>query len=295
MEKLIVTVAPSSNFHGKEANPAIPYTPEEIVDSAYESWNEGASVVHIHARDKNGVPTNAPEFYQEIDSLIREKKCDLIIQHSMAPANTPKLLTEGGLADIDEGVRASQTTPPPEMVSMEASPIMLHIGQKPIFIGWNKLWAEKVATDLRERGIKPEFEIADASNLEDIYYLIEKGCLEKPYSMSFVMNMYRMISGGVRYTPDRLMHVVSLLPPDTKFSVLGVGYPATFQATTLSILLGGNVRIGFEDNIYSKKDVLAKSSAELVAMIVRIARDLGREIASPEEARQILNIPSLKL
>jgi 3-keto-5-aminohexanoate cleavage enzyme len=91
------------------------------------------------------------------------------------------------------------------------------------------------------------------------------------------------------------MHFMDLLPPDSRFSVLGVGYPATFEATTLSILLGGNVRVGFEDNIFIEKGKLAKSNAELVAKIVSIARALGREIASPEEAREMLGIPPLKL
>jgi 3-keto-5-aminohexanoate cleavage enzyme len=294
MDKVIVTVSPSSNFQGKDVNPAIPYSPQEVADSVYECWNEGASLVHIHGRDEKGQPTNDPSFHQEADRLIREKKCNIIIQHSMAPANTPNLLTQGGFADIDEGVRTSTTTPPPEMVSLEIGPAMLLVAKKPIFLGWNRLWAEKVAKGLSERGIKPEIEIGNDSQFDDLYYLIEKGVLSKPYYVSFVMNMHRAVSGASRYSPKTLMHFVDLLPPDSRFSVLGVGYPATFQATTLSILLGGNVRVGFEDNIYIEKGKLAKSNAELVAKIASIARGLGREIASPEEAREMLGIPALR-
>lgn len=91
--KLIVTVAPTSNFHGKDANPALPFSPEEVADAVYLCWQEGASIVHIHGRDERGLPTNDPAFFQKADALIREKKCDIIIEHSMAPAN-PALLGE---------------------------------------------------------------------------------------------------------------------------------------------------------------------------------------------------------
>ncbi len=297
MDKVIVCVAPTSNFQGKEANPAIPYTPQEIADEVHRAWNAGASIVHIHGRDDKGVPTNDPRVYQDIDRLIREKKCDIIIQHSMAPANTPELLTQGGLADIDEGTRTSTTTPPPEMVSLEVGPAMPLIPKaKPFLIGWNRLWAVKVARSLLDKGIKPEIEIGSNSLFESLEFLIEKGVLAKPYYVNFVLNMHRHMEGAIKYSPRHLMQMVDLLPADSRFSVLGVGYPTQFEATTQSLLLGGNVRVGFEDNIYIDKDkVLAKSNAELVAKVVGIARSIGRDIASPQEARQMLGITPLKL
>ena len=103
MKKLIVTVAPTSNFQGKDANPSLPYSPEEVAEATYEAWNEGASIVHIHGRDAKGLPTNDPAFFQEADQLIRGRKCDIILQHSMAPAN-PFLLGKD-IADIDDGLR----------------------------------------------------------------------------------------------------------------------------------------------------------------------------------------------
>jgi 3-keto-5-aminohexanoate cleavage enzyme len=295
MTKVIVCVAPTSNFHGKEANPAIPYTPQEVADEVYRAWSEGASIVHLHARDENGIPTNQARYYQELDRLIREKNCDIIIQHSMAPANTPALLSKGGLADIDEGTMASMTTPRPEMVSLEVGPAMPLIpNAKPFLIGWNRLWAENVAKGLTEKGIKPEIEIGSNSLLEALEYMIEKGVLAKPYYVNFTMNFHRRIEGGVKYTPKHLMQMVDLLPPDSMFSVLGVGYPTQFEATTQSLLLGGNIRVGFEDNIYLENNrVLAKSNGELVAKAVGIAKALGREIASPAEARQMLGIAQL--
>jgi 3-keto-5-aminohexanoate cleavage enzyme len=291
MDKLIVTVAPTSNFHGKDANPALPFSPQEAADAVYACWNEGASIVHLHGRDEKGLPTNNPSFFQEADRLIREKKCNIIIQHSMAPAN-PNLLGQD-IANIDDGVRTSTTKPPPEMVSLEIAPVITVWKGKAIPHHWNRLWAENVARGLLEKGIKPEIEIYNNGQMDDLNYLIEKEVIRKPYYISFVMNMHRVGSGFMRYSPKHVMHLVDLLPSESRFTVLGIGCPTEFEATTLSILLGGNVRVGFEDNIYIEQGKLAKSNTELVAKIVRIARDLGREIASPDEARAMLGIPRL--
>ena len=291
MKKMIVTVAPTSNFHGKEANPALPFSPREVADAVYECWEEGASIVHIHGRGENGLPTNDPDFFQETDRLIREKGCDIIIQHSMAPANPVLLGKKEG--DVDDGIRTTTTTPPPEMASLEVAPSNIIADGKVYNMLWDRLWAEKTAKYLMKKGIKPEVEIYNNSDMDDLEYLIDKGVLSKPYYVSFVLGMHRVNNQASRYSPKHLMHLVDLLPHESLFSVLGIG-PVEFHATTLSILLGGNVRVGFEDNIYIEKGKLAKSNAESVAKIVRIARELGREIASPGETREMLGIPPLK-
>ena len=131
--KLIVTVAPTSNFHGKDANPALPFSPREVAEAVYECWNEGASIVHIHGRDERGLPTNNPSFFQEADRLIREKRCDIIIQHSMAPANPVLLGQKEG--DIDDGTRTITTVPPPEMASLEVAPSNIIAGGKGTGLG----------------------------------------------------------------------------------------------------------------------------------------------------------------
>lgn len=290
MEKLIVTVAPTSNFHGKDANPALPFSPQEVADAVLECWNEGASIVHIHGRDEKGLPTNDPAFFQETDNLIRDKNCNIIIQHSMAPANPVLLgLKEG---DVNDGMRTTTTTPPPEMASLEVAPSNIIANGKVYNMLWDRLWAEGAAKYLRKKGIKPEVEIYNNSDMDDLDYLIEQGILDKPYYVSFVLGMHRVNNQASRYSPKHLMHLVDLLPQDSIFSAIGIG-PAEFHATTLSILLGGNVRVGFEDNIYVEKGRLAKSNAEIVGKIVRIARELGREIASPAETRNMLGIPQL--
>jgi len=291
MKKLIVTVAPTSNFHGKEANPALPFSPQEVADAVYECWNEGAGIVHIHGRAENGLPTNDPSFFQEVDKLIREKGCDIIIQHSMAPANPVLLGKKEG--DVNDGMRTTTTTPPPEMASLEVAPSNIIMDGKVYNMLWDRLWAEGAAKYLKEKGIKPEVEIYNNSDMDDLEYLIEKGVLTKPYYVSFVLGMHRVNNQASRYSPRHLMHLVDLLPPGSLFSVLGIG-AIEYDATTLSILMGGNVRVGFEDNIYIEKGKLAKNNAESVAKIVRIAKELGREIASPDEVREMLGIKPLK-
>jgi 3-keto-5-aminohexanoate cleavage enzyme len=291
MNKTIVTVAPTSNFHGKEANPALPFSPREVADAVYEAWNEGASIVHIHGRDDKGLPTNDTEFFQETDRLIREKKCDIILQHSMAPANPVLLGQKEG--DVNDGIQTTMTNPPPEMASLEVAPSNIIANGKVYNMLWDRLWAEKTAKYLMEKSIKPEVEIYNNSDMDDLEYLIEKRVLRKPYYVSFVLGMHRVNNQASRYSPKHMMHLVDLLPPDSLFSVLGIGN-VEFQAATLSLLLGGNARVGFEDNIYIEKGKLAKSNAESVAKIVRIARELGQEIASPAEAREMLRIPPLQ-
>lgn len=289
-DKLIVCVAPTSNFQGKDANPALPYSPQEVAEAVHECWNEGASIVHIHGRDKAGLPTNDSSFFQEVDNLIRERKCDIIIQHSMAPANPMLLGTES--VDVDDGLRTTQVTPPPEMASLEVGPCTIVWRGKAIPFPWNRLWAEKAAQQLRQNGIKPEIEIYNNSHMDDLQYLIDKGALTKPHWIGFVLGMHRVNDGAVRYSPKVLMDYVQSLPPDSLFTTLGIGEDE-FPATTQSILLGGHVRVGFEDNLNIKRGVLAKSNAELVAKIVRIGRELGREPATPGEARAVLGIPQL--
>jgi 3-keto-5-aminohexanoate cleavage enzyme len=291
MKKTIVTVAPTSNFHGKEANPALPFSPREVADAVYEAWNEGASIVHIHGRDDKGLPTNDTEFFQETDRLIREKKCDIILQHSMAPANPVLLGQKEG--DVNDGIQTTMTNPPPEMASLEVAPSNIIANGKVYNMLWDRLWAEKTAKYLMGKSIKPEVEIYNNSDMDDLEYLIEKRVLRKPYYVSFVLGMHRVNNQASRYSPKHMMHLVDLLPPDSLFSVLGIGN-VEFQAATLSLLLGGNARVGFEDNIYIEKGKLAKSNAESVAKIVRIARELGQEIASPAEAREMLRIPPLQ-
>jgi 3-keto-5-aminohexanoate cleavage enzyme len=279
-EKLIITVSPSSNFQGKEANPALPYSPEEIAETAYECWNEGAAIAHIHCRDKDGVPSNDPEVFREVDRLIREKGCDIIIQHSTAPGMKPG-------TTINDGMRSIEANPEMASLSMGVG-VLLRKGETRINAR-SRYWIEDQAKLMMEKGIKPELEVYNMVMMEDVYALVEKGLLKKPYWMSFIMGMHRINQNAIRFRPQALMYQIEQIPPDSMFSMIGIGLDQ-LPATTLSILLGGHCRIGFEDNIYYRKGELAKNNAQLVARTARLARELGCEMVSPEIARQMLNI-----
>ena len=167
------------------------------------------------------------------------------------------------------------------------------LGDQIIETPWNRVWAKGLAKELQELKIKPEVELYNNSDMDDLEYLISKGVLDKPYYMSFVLGMHRVNNQASRYSPKHLMHLVDILPNYSLFSVVAIG-KIQFQAATLSLLLGGNVRVGFEDNIYIEKGRLADSNAQLVSKIVRISRDIGREIYSPKETRELLRIPELR-
>jgi len=285
-EKLILTVATTGAFQGKEANPNLPETPEEIAQTAYECWNEGAGVVHIHARDpKTRRATSDPDVLREIDRRIREKKCDIIIQHSTASDYIPRL-------PEDQRIRSIEMNP--EMASLDISfTRLVTFGDKENV--WVMTFPEILAgaKAMRERGIKPEMEIFNPVVMEDTYRLIEKGLLAKPYWYGFVLGMRRINRGYMAYSPKLLLQLVDALPPDSMFSAMGVGSDE-LPATTLSILLGGHVRVGFEDNVHYNKGQLAGSNAQLVARAARLGRELGCEIVSPADARQMLEIRPLK-
>ena len=282
-EKLIITVSPSSNFQGKEANPALPYSPQEIADTVYECWNEGAAIAHIHCRDKSGVPSNDPEVFREVDRLIREKKCDIIIQHSTAPGMKPG-------TTIDDGIRSIEANPEMASLSMGVG-VLLRKGETRINCR-PRYWIEDQAKTMMERGIKPELEVYNMVMMEDVHALAEKGLLKKPYWMSFIMGMHRINQNAIRFRPQALIYQIEQMPPDSMFCMIGIGLDQ-LPATTLSILLGGHCRVGFEDNIHYRKGELAKNNAQLVARTVRIAKELGSTPATPDEARQMLGIPPL--
>jgi 3-keto-5-aminohexanoate cleavage enzyme len=281
-EKLIITVAPTGAFQGKEANPNLPTQPEEIAQAVYEAWNQGASIVHIHGRERErDKPTSDPQVLKEIDDLIRDKGCDIIIQHSTASDYIPRL-------GSDRRIKAIEMNP--EMASLDITiPRMITFkGEERIYIT-TLPEIEYGAKAMLERSVKPELEIFNPVVMDDAYQLVEKGLLSKPYWFNFVMGMRRINRSYMTASPRLLMQLVDLLPPDSMFCVMGVGSDEV-PMTTQSILLGGHVRVGFEDNVYYTRGELAQSNAQLVAKAALIGRELGCEIASPAEAREMLHI-----
>jgi 3-keto-5-aminohexanoate cleavage enzyme len=285
--KIIITVALTGAFHGKDANPSLPEQPVEIAQAVYESYNAGASIAHLHARDKDGVSTNDPEIYSKINILVREK-CPIITQNSTAPANIPGTVADDGLALLyaDNAVL-------PEMCSLDCSLIGTTWADRFFIYEWTREWLKKAAADMKERNIKPELEIFNPTSIEDIVkYVYPAGVLNDPLSFSFVMGMDRASQGAMEYSSDNLIHLIRKIPQGSYFSVMAIG-KHQLPATAIGMLLGGNVRVGFEDNVYYRRGELAKNNAQLVERIAKMATEFGFEIATPSEAREILGITQL--
>ncbi|TAK36756.1 MAG: 3-keto-5-aminohexanoate cleavage protein [Chloroflexota bacterium] len=281
--KVIITVAPTGGFQGKEANPNIPLQPSEISETAYDCWNAGASIVHIHARDTVGKPTADPIVYSDILNRIRGKGCEIITQ--VTTGGGPGMTTEERLQPI-------YADPKPEMASLDLGPMIVTWAGRE----WPDLFTRSVnewyAKEMLARDIKPEIEAFSNIMMLDVPYLIEKGLVKKPYVINFVMGMHRVAQGAIPFSPKNLLLMMDMLPPDSMFNVMGIG-PDQLTATTMAVLLGGNMRVGFEDNVYYSHGVLAKSNAQLVERAVRIIREMNCEPATPDESRQMLGLAPL--
>ena len=284
-DKLIITVAPCGSFLGKDANPNIPTSPEEIAEEVYRAWNEGASLAHIHARNKEGLATTDPEVFREISRLIREKGCDIVFEFSTSPGRE-----EG--ASIEDGFKVLEANP--ELASFNVGcAVFMHAGQERIR-PWTRSFDERMVQAMLGKVIKPEFELYyGIGSVLEVKYLVEKLPVAKPYWIDFPLGMQRTAQNMTPYTPKNLMHLVDQLPEDSMFMTMGIGADET-PAVVQSILLGGHARVGFEDNIYYTKGVLAKSNAEYVARIARIGQDLGRKIATPAETRELLGLKAVQ-
>lgn len=277
--KVIITVAQTGALVTKKLNPAIPEQPDEIAASAYDCYNEGAAIVHIHARDKDGVTTGSADVFRDIHDRIR-KKCNLILQDST-----------GGGANLTVEQRTECLEAYPEMASLNMGTLVRTFGAAAgtVFVN-TRDDIEGFVKRMNQFGVKPEMECYNLVMIQEAEILIQKGLLQKPYYVDLILSM--AYQGALQYEPRLFSTYVQYLPDDCIFNSLGVGVAQT-PVATLGMLYGGAVRVGLEDNIYYAKGELAKSNAQLVARIVRIARDLGKEPATPDEARQILGLKPL--
>jgi 3-keto-5-aminohexanoate cleavage enzyme len=282
--KVIITCALTGAFQGKEANPNLPIQPAEIIQSAHEAYNAGASIAHIHARDKEGISTNDPKVYSEIGSGIKSK-CDMIIQYSTAPANKAGTVAEDGMKLL-----YTDDVFLPEMCSLDCSLIGTSWNGRFFIYEWSREFLARHAKRMLDLNIKPELEIFNPTSIEDVVkYVYPQGVLKDPLSLSFVMGMDRASQGAMEFSIDNLIHLINKVPKDSLYSALAIGQHQ-LPGTVMTMLMGGNVRVGFEDNVYYKKGQLAKNNAELVERIAKFAVEFGFEVATPAEAKQILGI-----
>jgi len=275
--KVIITVAQTGALVTKKMNPAVTEQPDEIADSAYDCYNEGASIVHIHARNPNGTTSGHADIFRDIHDKIR-RKCNLILQDST-----------GGGSNLSVEQRTQCLEALPEMASLNMGTMVRTIGEGAGTPFMNtRTEIENFVKRMNQFNVKPEMEIYNVAMIYEANLLIEKGLLQKPYCMTLILGMaYQGAQeANLMFLPTYLQYV----PPGAFFTTLGVGR-IQLDLGLLGMILGGNVRVGLEDNIYYKKGELASSNAQLVARIVRVARELGKEPCTPDEARQILGLP----
>lgn len=273
MEKVIITAAVTGSRPTKEMNPAVPYTPQDIAQSAIECYRAGAAIAHIHVRDpQTGEPAFKIELFREVTDRIRDE-CDMLLN-----------LTTSGLhlsgPDLIEK-RLQPVTLRPEICSFDVGSINF---PHAVFMNPPE-WGRAAAQRMREYGVKPEIEVFDVGHIRQAVDLIEEGLIDDPPYFQLCMG----VRWGIEATPENLIFMKSKLPPNARWSLLGVGR-AQLSMIALGILLSGSIRVGLEDNIYSRKGVLATSNAQLVQRAVDLVRLLEHQPATPNEARQMLGI-----
>lgn len=271
MEKLIITAAICGAEVTKEHNPSVPYTVEEIANEAYATYKAGASIIHLHVREDDGTPTQSKERFKLCIDAIKEKCPDAIIQPST-----------GGAVGMTNDERLQPIELLPEMATLDCG--TCNFGGDDVFVNTENT-IKYFGSRMIELNIKPEIEVFDKGMIDMALRLQKKGYIKTPMHFNFVMG----VNGGISATPRDLIFMAGSIPEGSTFTVSGIG-KSQFNMAAMSIIMGGHVRVGYEDNVYLSKGVLANSNGEMVEKVVRIAKELGREIATPEEARIILGL-----
>ena len=272
MNKLIITAAITGSRIPRSKTPYIPITPEEITRSALECWKAGASIVHIHVRNpKTGIGTQDMELFRQVIEPLREKT-DLILCLTTSGIPGRNLPTEERLQVLDFK---------PELASLDAGSI--NLGGS-IFVNTPE-FLKAAAQRMGEKSVKPELEIFDVGMIVTCLRMRNQGLFDDPLHFQFVLGT----PWGSPGTPRSLFHLCEMIPEDATWSVIGVGR-THLPMSMMALCMGGHIRVGMEDNIYYRQDQLVRKNAQFVKRIARIAEEYGREIATPDEAREILSL-----
>ena len=292
MEKLIITVAVTGSLTSRDQNPNIPYTPEEIARATIQSCKAGAAVVHLHVREPStGKPVQDVELFKKTIRLIR-KECDIVINTSTGGG--PGMTFEQRIGIIP--ALAAQNDLKPEIASLNSGSInfgILSRSKRAFVLDAVQLnpWSEllKFADIMTKNGVKPEAEIYEAGMIHNARVLHEIEALKAPLHFQFVLG----VLGGMQATVDNLIFLKNSIPHGSTWSLCAVGLDI-FSLGAVAVASGGNVRVGLEDCVYISKGIMADSNEQIVEKIARISREMGREIATPDEARRILSLQNPK-
>lgn len=301
MDKVIVTAAITGSIHVPSMSPYLPIMPQQIADEAVRVYEAGGAVAHIHVRNpETGQPSSDMELFREVVTKVKSK-CNMVLC----------LSTGGGVGMTTAERVKAVTTFKPELASFNFGSI--NFGLFPIAeavrefkFPWEKAYVESTwdyifpntfktlrefSQTFSENETKPELEIYDAGMINNVAFMIQRGYLKKPVYLQFVLG----ILGSISASPNNLLFLLNSAREtvgDFVWSVCAAGRHQ-LPMCTMSLVMGGNARVGMEDSLYAGKGVLAKSNADQVEKIVRIARELGLEPATPDEARRILGLKGL--
>lgn len=280
-DKVIISAALTGVLTTRQQSPAIPYTPAEIAAEARRAMDAGASIVHIHARQDNGMPAFDVETYARIDAAVKEMCPGVIINYST------------GAIGIERETRIHHISAlQPDMAALNMGSMNYAIySRKAKAFYHDHVFAnpfkdiQYFLQKMNEAGTRPEMECFDTGHINNAQPLIDLGVLKPPYQFSLVMG----VLGGIPASTKNLVHQVDQLPRGAHWQVIGIG-PKQWALVAAAITMGGNVRVGLEDNLYMPDGALAESNGQLVAQAAQLVRLLGRDVASVAEARAMLEL-----
>jgi 3-keto-5-aminohexanoate cleavage enzyme len=268
--KIIITCACTGAETTKAQNPALPVTVEEVTQAAVEARNAGAAILHLHVRNDDGTPTASPERFKEVIESVR-KKTDIIVE----------ITTGGAVGDTPEERLRPIALIEPEMASLDCGTV--NFGDE--FIVNTLPTMRTFAAEFRKHKVRATLECFDLGHVYASRILVKEGLLEAPFHYGFVLN----VPGAVPYSVENLSAFCRALPEGADFTVMGIGR-SSLPAQHGAIACGGQIRVGFEDNVFYSKGVLARNNAELVERAARIAHEAGLKPATPDEVRQYLKL-----
>ncbi len=290
-DKIFITCAVTGNLTTPDQTPHLPITPEQIADACLGAAEAGAAIVHIHVREPgSGKPSMELGHYREVVERIRAKNTQLILNITTGPGgrfvpspDEPRVAAAGTTLMAPEKRVEHIAALRPEICTIDLN--TMNSGKEVVINTPGNV--RRMAKVMRDAGVKPEIELFDSGDIALMHDLLKDGTLEGPALCSFVM--------GVRYrfqaSPETVLYARNLLPADAEFTAIGIG-KAAFTAVAQSYLAGGHVRVGLEDTVYLSRGQLAASNAALVEKARRIVEDLGGQIATPREAREIIGLPA---
>lgn len=271
-DKVIITASLTGAVTTKQDNPNLPTQPKEICQAALECYEAGAAVVHIHVRDEEDRASMRYDIFEETVNLIRESGCPVLLN----------LTSSGGQGfGWEERIRPFKELKP-ELASFDAG--TMNWLNKVVFMN-EPGFLEECGKAMIASGVKPEIELFDVGMLTTSQYYLKIGILQSPAHFQLCLGA----AGGMGATTDNLLHLVNKLPDKCTWSAFGIGKGAN-EILLATLALGGNIRVGLEDNVYYNAGELAKSNAQFIARAKRVAEEFGRKAATPAEAKEILGI-----